>query len=154
MLTKQSGSAATRAIQCLILAATAAAFVPAAVVAADDGESKTLPKNLYQQSALPSSPCVASAGVCSILFPATTDAVTIVTSVSCVTVLPPGALITYGVLGPQSSTTPLSVLPVFTFPGQDAPDTVNWGINTSTNVIFNKGDRPVVTISTIGGNHS
>lgn len=125
------------------------AFCTAAV--ADDAESKTLLKNLYQQAGTPTSPCIYSGGVCSILFPATTDTVTVITSVSCSLILPSGASIVTAELNSQLTTQTYFVLPTFSYPGTDTPGMAYYGINTSTNLIVNKGDKPIVSVYTANG---
>src|SRR5476649_2453898 len=91
MLTKQCGSAATRASRRLILATAVAALISGAAAAADDGESKTLLKNSYQQTAAVS--CAGAQNDCVVQFPPMTDEKTVITGVSCSVFVTPGSFV-------------------------------------------------------------
>jgi hypothetical protein len=147
MFTKHCGSAATRASRRLILATAVAALISGAAVAADDGESKTLLKNSYQQFG--NIDCT-YAGYCGISFPATTDTETHITSLSCIFVLPVGTTIGYAQVGTQNFNPRSFVQPFYYGPAFE-PGLSIYGINASTDLFVSKGDIPIAVVTSNGG---
>lgn len=145
MLTKRRGSAVTSATRRLILAAAVAALVSGAAFAADDGESKTLLKNSYQQTVEVS--CAgATDNTCLAQFPPMTDDKTLITGVSCSVIVTPGSFVGF-ILSHLG--TPTSVfLPGFVF---SQGTSLQAATNAAVNSFFNKGDQPAVLASVSNG---
>jgi hypothetical protein len=127
----------------ILAAAVLGALATSGAVAADDSESKTLLKNFYQQFAIPRGPC--SANACAVLFPITTDTITVITAVSCGIQIPVGTSISSVELGTGEGE-PSSVLQPFTFAGQAQTGVISYGINAATNLFLNKGVTPFVSV--------
>jgi hypothetical protein len=154
MLTKQCGSAATHAIRRLILAAAVLSglALSGASFAADDGESNKLIKNSYQQTL--NAPCTAL-NVCAIVFPAMTDAKTVITAVSCTAFVTPGSFVGFRLIngasnGVVSQASPIVYLPAFVY-AQEGAGFLQVAMNATTNLFFDKGDSAQVDADVSNG---
>jgi hypothetical protein len=127
----------------LILAAAILGGVAVSTVALGDAESNTLSKNFYQQYSLVGCDGVVS---CAMDFPATTDATTVVTAVSCYFFATPGtqAIVTIG----TTHNKPQFVLQPFLI---GVTGNLNVGVNATTNLFVTKGDSVYIQVYSIGG---
>jgi hypothetical protein len=137
----------------LILAAAALGglILTGVSVAADDGETKTLLKNSYQQSAEIS--CAGAAANCVLQFPPVTAAKTVVTAVSCSVFVTSGSLV--GFVLTDFGTINSILLPAFVFSqgGVNAP--LQAATNSAVKLFFEKGGQPaVLAVVSNGGQFS
>jgi hypothetical protein len=134
----------------MILAVTATVFGGLAISSAaiaEDGETKTLLNNSYQQFG--SIDCTYG-GYCGISFPATTATETHITSLSCIFVLPVGTTIGYAQVGTQNFNPRSFVQPFYYGPAFE-PGLSIYGINATTNLFVSKGDIPIAVVTSNGG---
>jgi len=151
MFTKQRGSAATLSMRRVILAVAALSGLAIAGVAgaAEDGESKTLLNNAYQQQALVA--CAQGQIECVLTFPPTTDTKTVITAVSCSVTVTQGSFVGFTLLSnaPGSSASLGFFLPAFAY-GQN-----QFGLlaatNATTNLFVDKGVSPEVQVFVSNG---
>ena len=131
----------------LILAATVAALVSGTAVAADDGESKTLLKNSYQQQV--DAPCSPASNGCRLLFPPMTDEKTVITAVSCSVAVTAGSVVGFylGIFGTNQS----AHLPAFVFDQDTFNGPMQVATNATTNLFFNNGAQAIVIVSVSNG---
>jgi hypothetical protein len=123
----------------LILAAAAVGglVLSGAAFAADDGESKTLLKNSYQQSAEVS--CAGVESPCVVQFPPMTDAKTVLTGVSCSVFVTPGSFV--GFVLSNYGTIQSIFLPAFVF---SQGTSLQAATNASMNFFYAKGEQAAV----------
>jgi hypothetical protein len=133
--------------QLILAAAALGGLALSGAAVADDGESKTLLKNSYQQFG--EIDC-AYAGYCGISFPATTATETHITSLSCIFVLPVGTTIGYAQVGTQNFNPRSFVQPFYYGPAFE-PGLSIYGINASTDLFVSKGDIPIAVVNSNGG---
>jgi hypothetical protein len=131
----------------LILAAALVTGFAGSTVALADAETNTILKNAYQQGSILAD-CT-NPGYCNVTFPATTDAKTVITAVTCIFALPPGSSIGYAEFGTQGGLN-FFVQPFF-YGFSNLTGFNTYGINAQVNYFFNKGDVPVVAVSSSGG---
>jgi hypothetical protein len=131
----------------LILAAALFAGFTVSTVALADAESNTLLKNPYQQEAANCSTTVGPS--CTVVFPATTDAVTEITSVSCFFFIEAGGQV-YGAYVGTANTKFHSYVQPFIYFNQQS--NVSWGVSAATTFFVNKGDSPRIVIETLDQN--
>jgi hypothetical protein len=128
----------------LILAAAVGGFVlTGAAIAADDGESKTLLKNSYQQTSLVGCDSVVA---CYATFPATTADNTVITAVNCYFFVTSGTQAIFA-LGTQQSSARLVFQPFFIA----NTGNLNVGVNATTNLFVTKGDVVFIQVYAVGG---
>jgi hypothetical protein len=112
-----------------------------------DVESKTLLTNSYQQSA--SISCAGLLNDCRVLFTPMTDAKTVITWVSCSTIVTPGSFVGFNLF--NFGTSDAAYLPAFVY----SQDTFNGPLaaatNASTNLLFNKGGQAAVIAAVSNG---
>jgi hypothetical protein len=127
----------------VLAAALLGALAASSVTVADDSESKTLLKNFYQQYSLVGCDGVVS---CVMDFPATTDATTVVTAVSCYFFATPGtqAIVAMG----TTHNKPQFLLQPFLI---GVTGNLNVGVNATTNLFVTKGDSVYIQVYSIGG---
>jgi hypothetical protein len=149
MFTKQCGFAATSAIRRLILAAAVAALVSRVAGAADDGESKTLLKNAYQQQTFVS--CAQGQIECVLTFPPTTDTKTVITAVSCSVDVTQGSFVGFTLLSNAAGASASLgfFLPAFAY-GQNQAGLLA-ATNATTNLFVDKGVSPEVQVFVSNG---
>lgn len=131
----------------LILAAAALSglALSGSVFAADDGESKTLLKNSYQQTAGVS--CAGAQNDCVVQFPPMTDEKTVITGVSCSVFVTPGSLV--GFVLTNFGTIQSIFLPAFVL-RQDGTS-LQAATNASMTFFYAKGDQAAVLADVSNG---
>jgi hypothetical protein len=130
-----------------ILAAAVLGALAVSTAALADGESKLLLNNPYQQGSTLAD-CT-NPGLCEVTFPATTDAKTVVTAVSCIFALPPGASVAFATFGPDVSVK--FYLQPFFYAFSNLTGFNTYGINAQVNLFLKKGDIPAAAVSSVGG---
>jgi hypothetical protein len=131
----------------VILAAAILGGFAVSTLALADAETNTLLKNPYQQEA---ANCSATVGPsCTVVFPATTDAVTEITWVSCFFFIEAGGQVYGAYLGTANTNFHAYVQPFIYFNQQT---NVSWGISAATTLFVNKGDSPRIVIQTLDQN--
>ena len=136
----------------LVLAAAAlgGVILTGTAVAADDGETKTLLKNSYQQSAEVS--CAGAQTDCAVQFPPMTDAKTLITAVSCSVFVTPGSIVGFALS--DFGTTTSVFLPAFVF-SQSSNAPLQAATNATVNLLLVKGEQAaVVALVSNGGQFS
>ena len=136
----------------LVLAAAAlgGVILTGTAVAADDGETKTLLKNSYQQSAEVS--CAGAQTDCAVQFPPMTDAKTLITAVSCSVFVTPGSIVGFALS--DFGTTTSVFLPAFVF-SQSSNAPLQAATNATVNLLLVKGEQAaVVAVVSNGGQFS
>lgn len=131
----------------MLAAATLCGFAVSGVALADI-ETTVLLHNPFQQGSTVAN-CT-NPGFCEVTFPATTDAKTVITAVSCIFALPSGASIQYATFGPDDSVK-FYVQP-FYYGFSNLTGFNTYGINAQVNLFINKGDIPAAAIFSVGGN--
>ena len=131
----------------LILAAAIFGGFAVSTVALADAETNTLLKNPYQQEAANCSPGVGPS--CTVVFPATTDAVTEITSVSCFFFIEASGQVYGAYLGTSNTKFHFNVQPFIYFNQQI---NVSWGVSAAATFFVNKGDSPRIVIQTLDQN--
>jgi hypothetical protein len=129
------------------LAAAVLGGLVVSTAALADAESKLLLNNPYQQGSTLSD-CTASQ--CEVTFAATTDVKTVITAVSCIFALPPGASVVQSAFGPDDSVK-FFVQP-FLYGFSNLTGFNTYGINAHVNLFLKKGDIPAFVVVSSGGN--
>lgn len=129
----------------LILAAAIFGGFAVSTVALADAETNTLLKNPFQQEV--TSDCSGGVG-CPVVFPATTDAVTQITSISCSFFLDQTGQVYGAYLGTLNTKFHFNVQPFIYF----NDGAVAWGLSSATTFFINKGDSPRINILTLTAN--
>jgi hypothetical protein len=136
----------------LMKVAFAAAVLCSGYALADDGESKTLLKNAYQQSGS-NNTCVSQGG-CYIQLPPTTASSTVITNVSCSWFAVDGTIMQDAYLtnqpadvGPATPAT-FYLQPFIYAYSQDGGGIIYFGLNGTTHLYFKKGDVPLLSVGT------
>jgi hypothetical protein len=129
----------------ILAAAVLAGLAVSGAVAADDGESKTLSKNPYQQEA--TSDCSPGPG-CFVVFPATTDDVTEITSIACSFAMTNG-IVNNAYLRTVNTKFHFNVQPFLYF--SDAAG-ASWALNGTPTFFISKGDSARIDVQTVGSN--
>ena len=125
----------------------AAAIFSVSTVALADAETNTLLKNPYQQEVSNTVQC-APGGGCAVVFPPTTDAVTVITSVSCSVVMNQDAQIYNAYVSTLNTKFRFQVQP---FPYFNDGN-LFYGLSATTTFFINKGDSLRVDVLTLFAN--
>lgn len=112
-----------------------------------DGETTKLLHNPYQQGSTEAD-CTNS-GFCEVTFPATTDADTVVTAISCLFALPQGAAISYATFGPDDNLK--FYIQPFYYGFSNLTGFNTYGINAQVNLFIKKGEIPAAAVNSVGG---
>ena len=125
-------------------------FASSAVVnqALADAETKTLLKNIYQQTL--TAPDCTYGGACGVQFPATTSTTTLIAAVSCGFAIPAGTFVANAFVADNSVGGGAYFLQPFIY-GTTQDNVIVYGINSTTNLFLKAGGTPYVTIVGYGG---
>jgi hypothetical protein len=127
----------------LVLATLSGIAVSSVAVAADDGETKTLLKNAYQQTVTVACPDAVS---CYAFLPATTATTTAITAVSCLFFVTEGTQAIV-IMGDRLNQVQMPLQPFFIA----NTGNLNVGVNATTQLFVNQGDVVYIQVYAVGG---